>query len=356
MNITEYLDKDLLIKMIDLKYVDVRKHPELDLYILNYSKLCTYDRVWNDVTEKCRGLIVDNTGEIKAKPFKKFYNYEEIDDKTIIPNLPFKVYEKMDGSLGVLYWEGNVPAIATRGSFESEQAMEASRILREKYHNILSLIPKHLTFLFEIIYPDDQKVVNYGDTEDLFLLAVIDTNSGKELNINDFKHLFKPVKEYENITEWKKLRDEIDGDNREGFVIKFENNFRVKLKYEEYFDLHKLLYSITPKYILELLMDDKIDDLIVLKDKFGEYHWTKIENVIYAFKGQFYTIRIECQTQFRTDFDDRSQAAAYFKTCKYPSVMFAMYDGKDVTSFIWKIIKKQFKNGTEENSILEISR
>ena len=101
---------------------------------------------------------------------------------------------------------------------------------------------------------------------------------------------------------------------------------------------------------------DKIDDLIVLKDKFGEYHWTKIENIIYAFKGQFYTIRIECQTQFRTDFDDRSQAAAYFKTCKYPSVMFAMYDGKDVTSFIWKIIKKQFKNGTEENSILEISR
>ena len=93
-----------------------------------------------------------------------------------------------------------------------------------------------------------------------------------------------------------------------------------------------------------------------LKDKFGEYHWDKIENVIYAFEGQFYTIRIECQTQFRTDFDDRSQAAAYFKTCKYPSVMFAMYDGKDITSFIWKIIKKQFKNGTEENSILEVSR
>ena len=356
MNITEYLDKDLLIKMIDLKYVDVRKHPELDLYILNYSKLCTFDWVWNDVTEKCRGLIVDGTGEIKARPFKKFYNYEEIEDKSVIPNLPYKVYEKMDGSLGILYWKGDVPAIATRGSFESTQAIDASIILIQKYGHIIDQIPKHLTFLFEIIYPDDQKVVNYGDTEDLFLLAVIDTNSGKEFNIDDFNHLFRPVYEYRNVAEWKKLRDEIDGDNREGFVIKFENNFRVKLKYEEYFDLHKLLYSITPKYILELLMDDKIDDLIVLKDKFGEYHWDKIENVIYAFEGQFYTIRIECQTQFRTDFDDRSQAAAYFKTCKYPSVMFAMYDGKDITSFIWKIIKKQFKNGTEENSILEVSR
>lgn len=355
MKLKDYLDVDLLRKMIDLGYVDVRKHSFANLYILNYSKLCTFDWMWNDVTEKCRGLIVDDSGKIKALPFKKFYNYEEIEDKSIIPNLPFKVYEKMDGSLGILYWIDNYPAIATRGSFSSEQALEATRMFLTQYRNIIPIIPQDITFLFEIIYPGDQKVVNYGNIENLFLIAAIDTKTGDEIDINNFDGWFPLTKEYENISDWKKLRDVFDGDNREGFVIKFENNFRVKLKYEEYFELHKLLYNITPKYILDLLITDKIDDLVVLKDKFGEYHWDKIIKLISKFRNRFNQIRLECELAFEGIYTTRKDAAERFKTCKYPSVLFAMYDDKDISQYIWKIIKKEFKNGTEENSILELS-
>lgn len=355
MNITEYLDKDLLLKMIDLKYVDVRKHPFANLYILSYSKLCTFDWMWNDVTEKCRGLIVDDSGEIKALPFKKFYNYEEIEDKNIIPNLPFKIYEKMDGSLGILYWIDNCPAIATRGSFSSEQALKATRMFLTQYQCIIPIIPQDITFLFEIIYPEDQKVVNYGNLENLFLIAAIDTKTGEEIDINNFDGWFPLTKEYENISNWENLRNTFDGDNREGFVIKFENNFRVKLKYEEYFELHKLLYNITPKYILDLLITDKIDDLVVLKDKFGEYHWDKITKIISKFRNRFNQIRLECELAFEGTYPTRKDAAEHFKTCRYPSVLFAMYDNKDISQYIWKIIKKELKNGTEENSILELS-
>jgi RNA ligase len=350
MKLKEYLDVDLLRKMIDLGYVNVSKHQMVDLYILNYSKTCGIDQMWNDVTEKCRGLIVDAVGNIRSLPFKKFYNYEEIQDKTVIPDLPFKVYEKMDGSLGISYWIGNTMFIATRGSFNSDQAQIGTAILHAKGWDVLDKLDKNLTYLFEIITQEDPKVVNYGELEEIILLAVIDTNTGKELNIDDFRDLFETVKEYKDITSWKTLRDDIDGTNREGFVIKFENGFRLKLKYDEYFELHRLLYGLTDNAIFDMLRNNQLDDLQVIIEKLPESQKVKIEYIINQYIMGFNVIKMQCINDFRSDFETRKDAAEYFKTCKYPSVLFAMLNGDDITRYIWKIIAKDRKNDRQINT------
>lgn len=344
MKLKDYLDVDLLRKMIDLGYVNVVKHDFVDLYILNYSKMCTIDQMWNDVTEKCRGLIVDAVGNIRSFPFRKFYNYEEIQDKSIIPNLPFKAYEKMDGSLGISYWIGNTMFLATRGSFNSNQAQIGTAILHARGWDVLNQLDKNLTYLFEIITQEDPKVVNYGELEEIILLAVIDTNTGKELNIDDFDHLFRPVPEYRDVKEWRNLRDRIDGANREGFVIKFDNGFRLKLKYQEYFELHHLLYGLTDNAIFEMLRNDQLDDLQVIIDRLPEPQKVKIEYIINQYITSFNVIKMQCINDFRSDFETRKNAAEYFKTCKYPPVLFAMLNGEDVTRYIWKIIAKTRKN------------
>jgi RNA ligase len=344
MKLKDYLDVDLLRKMIDLGYVNVTKHDFVDLYILNYSKMCTIDQMWNDVTEKCRGLIVDAVGNIRALPFKKFYNYEEIQDKSLIPNLPFKAYEKMDGSLGISYWIGNTMFLATRGSFKSNQAMMGTAILHSKGWDVLNQLDKNLTYLFEIITQEDPKVVNYGKLDEIFLLAVIDTNTGKELNIEDFRGLFEPVREYKDIANWETLRDDIDGTNREGFVIKFENGFRVKLKYDEYFDLFEIVYGLNDNAIFKMLYNDQLDDLLALVSRVQNSHKERIQERINYYVGWFNHIRLQCFNDFRNDFADRKEAAEYFKTCEYPSVLFAMLNGEDVTRYIWKIIAKSRKN------------
>ena len=344
MKLKDYLDVDLLRKMIDLGYINITKHDFVDLYILNYSKMCTIDQVWNDVTEKCRGLIVDTVGNIRSLPFKKFYNYEEIQDKSIIPNLPFKVFEKMDGSLGISYWIGNTMFLATRGSFNSDQAQIGTAILHSRGWDVLNQLDKNLTYLFEIITQKDPKVVNYGELEEIFLLAVIDTNTGKELNIDDFDHLFRPAPEYRDVKVWRNLRERIDGTNREGFVIKFENGFRVKLKYQEYFELHHLLYGLTDNTIFEMLCNDQLDDLQVIIEKLPEPQKVKIEYIINQYITGFNVIKMQCINDFRSDFETRKDAAEYFKTCKYPSVLFAMLNGDDITRYIWKIIAKERKN------------
>ena len=96
-------------------------HPNHDLIIWNYSPKVQYDRLWDDITIQCRGLVTNSKGEIIARPFKKFFNYEEHTPEDI-PNEFFEVYEKMDGSLGILFNYQDEWIMATRGSFTSEQA------------------------------------------------------------------------------------------------------------------------------------------------------------------------------------------------------------------------------------------
>jgi hypothetical protein len=69
---------ELLDKMIEEKYVSVQKHPETDYYIYNYTQNAQFDRMWNDVTKTCRGLILDGNRNIIARPFSKFFNYSEL--------------------------------------------------------------------------------------------------------------------------------------------------------------------------------------------------------------------------------------------------------------------------------------
>ena len=109
----------LIKEMIKQKYISVHKHPTFDLYIYNYTKQTEAEHVWNEATETCRGLILDKDMNIVARPFTKFFNYEELVEQHVnIPDLPFEVYEKLDGTLGIMYFANSDPYIATRGSFE----------------------------------------------------------------------------------------------------------------------------------------------------------------------------------------------------------------------------------------------
>src|SRR4028119_412849 len=124
----------LLPEMLREGYVCVQRHPTAPLFIYNYTPKAQYERVWNEVTLQCRGLILDEGGKVVARPFRKFFNLEEVDS---LPAEPFEVYEKLDGSLGILYWTGEQAFIATRGSFTSEQSRKANQILHARYGHVL---------------------------------------------------------------------------------------------------------------------------------------------------------------------------------------------------------------------------
>ena len=239
--------------LVDQKLLSSQKHPGADLLIWNYTQKCQFDRVWSEETMMARGLITDLEGNIVARPFKKFFNLGEQDIQ--LPAEPFYVQEKFDGSLGILYWVGDTPSLATRGSFTSEQAIKGTEML-SKYD--VSTLNRNYTYLFEIIYPDNRIVVDYGGEEKLVLLAVIDTETGKDMPIYDGVH--KLV--YATAFTDKKIDSlkEEDSKNREGFVITFQSGLRVKVKFDEYVRIHKIVTGVNAVRVWENLKEDKFID------------------------------------------------------------------------------------------------
>lgn len=233
--------KETISKYIEERKILVQKHPTAELYIYNYSKGVQYEQLWDEVTLSCRGLILDADFNIVSRPFEKFFNYEEPQVKRIPWDKPFKVYDKMDGSLGVSYKLDGEVFIASRGSFESPQAIEANKILHEKYLESLDKFEDGKTYLFEIIYPSNRIVVDYGEKRELVLLGVIDNGTGNDCPLVDIG--IPIVEEIEWSGDAKSFQD-LDIKNKEGGIFVFANGFRMKVKFADYCRLHRILTGI----------------------------------------------------------------------------------------------------------------
>jgi len=205
-------------------YLIKQVHPTLPLTIWNYSQKTQFEGKWDEVTLHCRGLVVDNFGNVVARPFKKFFNMEEGQHTS---TKDFDVYEKMDGSLGIAFYYQDQWVFASRGSFTSEQSIEGAKMFKEQFQE--SHFIKDMTYIYEIIYPSNRIVVDYGGDWRLVLLGRIATKSGEEYSVDFHREKgYDVVREYKT-TDYTKLK-ELIGSNFEGFVIKFSNGDRMKIK------------------------------------------------------------------------------------------------------------------------------
>jgi len=329
-------EKDNIQQFIEEGYLHIQKHPDADLYIYNYSPKTQYEGFWNEITLQCRGLILDAEGKPVARPFPKFFNLGERPDQ-VLPDEPFEVLDKLDGSLGILYRLNGKPCIASRGSFTSEQAQEATRLLYEKYTHAIPLLQDEFTYLFEIIYPENRIVVNYGTERALHLLAIIETATGAEQETVDIG--FPMSEKFHGIRDITTLKER-NTENREGFVIRYRNGFRIKVKFEEYLRLHRMVTGVSNLSIWEMLRDGMPQDELLehVPDEF--YRWVK--ETIHVLQKQYKVIDNQCKTDFRI-LNTRKETALYFQTCKYASVLFYMLDEKNYAPVIWKMIRPAYR-------------
>ena len=241
--------------------------------IYNYTEKAQFGNDgWNEVTLMCRGLILDVDYNIIARPFTKFFNstQPEVDNSQCVGD--FTVYEKMDGSLVIsTFYDGEL-IVASRGSFESEQAIKAREIINEKYYDEIKE-HDHITYCFEIIYPENRIVVDYGKTVDLVLIGAFNTKENIDIRV---EHILKPgfnvVKTYPiySLEDIPKILE--NKNNFEGFVIRFDSGYRVKMKSEEYKRLHRLVTGVSKKDIWEFMCtlehDCNLEDIDGLSQRF----------------------------------------------------------------------------------------
>lgn len=267
------IEWEMLQEEIANGYVNVNKHPTADIYIYNYTHKCQYDWRWNTITIRCRGLILDAKGCIVAKGFDKFFTDDQLEtagEGHLIPkNERFTISDKVDGSLGVMYFLEDEHYMATRGSFISDMAVEANKWLRDMYGHIV-FYPDY-TYLFEIIYPENRIVVDYGSERKLVLLAVIENATLKEMDIHseEFDYIetqgLERAEAFDGYTDWKKIQEKYEGDkSKEGFVVHFlESDYRVKMKLNWYKDAAYVLQYFTKKTIWRKIRDgEDVDEII----------------------------------------------------------------------------------------------
>ena len=256
----------------DLGDIAVVRHD--DLLLFSYTPRATYARRWNAVERVCRGLIVHvPSATVRALPFAKFFNLGEVLETELaaLPAGPVEVTAKMDGSLGILYQAAAGPAIATRGSFAGPQAVWATTHLRARYD--LGDLPADLTLLFEIIYPANRIVLNYGSLEALVLLGARRFDGSElaypELAVLAGRYGFPlvPAVQVGSVTDLLPLVESARGS--EGWVARWPTGLRVKIKTAEYLRLHRARYSLTAETVrLALLAEEWPAFLLALPEEF----------------------------------------------------------------------------------------
>jgi RNA ligase len=245
---------------------------------------------WDDFTRSCRGLIINTElKKVVALPFPKFFNYGE-GGRYDIPNTDFKVVEKYDGSLIIVFWdeEKSEWRFATKGSFQSEQSQYAEASMKVNHSQIFDYLNKNVTYLFEFIYPENRIVVSYGsDIKFVFLgaynsLGQDTTKQGKNsLNLYfdenplkrglhkrvtiemAYEHPSMPIEKLLEIAQTLPL-------SSEGFVVTFDDDLgtRYKIKGDQYCRVHKVVSRVTPLAIWEAMLHG--EDLDALRSQIPE--------------------------------------------------------------------------------------
>lgn len=265
-----------------------------DLVLFNYKPEAQFAYRWNYFERIARGLIINRkTGEIVARSFDKFFNWGDFEAPSAAIN---DATEKVDGSLGIFYRDNGFK-IATRGSFESDQAKWATKFLNDNHD--LSDVNYETTLLFEIIYPENRVVVDYGDRKALVLIGARNRFTGLRAPMKEMGYwadlLGMPtakVYNFEKVDDILEMAKKIDG-SEEGWVVEFTDGSLWKFKGDRYKELHKLISGLSFKNALIVYHEQRVDQIRRdIPDEFlGEFdkwielideRWNQIEDRIAA--------------------------------------------------------------------------
>lgn len=268
----------------------IKKHSKKDLYLVKY--LHSGIDWSNPYALEARGIVIGGKGNIVSRPYEKFFNYLEFQSREDLseevkhmsywePDEDYDVFEKLDGSLAVVSQYKGELIYSSSGSLEGKYPDKfknwIENNLNQKEMERLKELTKSYTLMFEYTSPTNRIVIPYQE-EKMILHGVVCTRSGEDVSTPHMLELVAnhigvdTVKNlYLNLDDLKEIQKQEFGENLiEGFVIRFDNGKRLKIKTEEYMEVHRtsalgfgeLYTKNNVLMIVEQLDDDVIDDTV----------------------------------------------------------------------------------------------
>lgn len=253
--------------------------------VFNY-RLCSYTEFLQPSALECRGHMfeVEHEGRdakavrLASLPMPKFFNLNEnpftMDlDLTQIE----EIADKADGSLITTYMHDGHLAVKSKGSLESEQAVDATNYLMKKenwsYRDELVAAERlGYTVIMEYVAPHNRIVLGY-EFEELRVLGIRSRIDGSYVYydevdadvfptiLNHWVNLYKNVEDpVQFIADLPDSKDDI-----EGVVVRLTSGQRVKVKTLKYLALHHTKDSInSPRRLFEAVLEEATDDMRTL--------------------------------------------------------------------------------------------
>lgn len=259
-----------------------------DRVVLNYSMI--ESPKLEQIVRECRGLILSYPDwNVMSRTFDRFFNAGETFETASFPYEESLVWEKVDGSLMPMYFDGEWQ-IATRGMAyaEGETMMRKhGRTYRtvfcegfgcdeDKLHDFVKNALKgweDWIWIFEMASPETRVVKSYGADPAVYLLGVRNKINGQEMTPDSVIHVLHdagltkvrlpkcyPLSSLEEIEEAaRNLESVMD----EGFVCYHPSTGkRVKVKSLTYVAIHKMRDNgvINPKRIITIITENETDE------------------------------------------------------------------------------------------------
>ena len=137
--------------------------------------------------------------------------------------------------------------------------------------------------------------------------------------------------------EIEKLK-QINQNNKEGFVLKFNNNFRMKIKFETYIKMHRLVKCYSDKQIWSFLQ--RGEDIPI--ENVPDEEYDNIKKVKEHFINRFKSIKeafLEEHKLIKRNSFDGKDTLNRIKSSSNQAIIFRIDKQKNVDHLIWKILK-----------------
>jgi hypothetical protein len=248
-----------ILKSFGIKCCYHKKYPNLHLFKYNQSEL-----IVNKYVEEARGIILDKNDNWKiiSYGFNRFFNYYEEHKAEInwLPEQPPKIYEKMDGSLMVLYFYDGNWQVSSSGVPDASAPINSKYTFASLFWEIFNekgyALPANTNrcYMFEMVSPHNQIIIPYA-TNNLVLLGIRCIETLTEMSIEQENHGFDTpsIYTFENVSQVIEASKALD-QSHEGFVICDEAFNRIKVKSTSYVEVTHVSGRITLKNLDEKLL------------------------------------------------------------------------------------------------------
>lgn len=272
MRVVEFLQHNT-IEDLQARYgIKAKRHADYpNLVHLKYSQLKS--PMAEPIVQECRGLIVDEAADwrVVSRPYDKFFNYNEGHARQIDWQSA-RVYEKLDGSLMVLYQYQGLWHVSTSGTPDAsgnvgDTSLAFGDLFWQIWYELGYSYPvhTHLCYMFELMTPHNRVIVRH-DKNRLVLHGVRDVRTYQEHHPESHARMngWECVRGH-NLNNLEAILDScrmMDPVNGEGFVICDAIFNRVKVKSPQYVALSHIKESFSIRRLLDVIRNNEGDEFL----------------------------------------------------------------------------------------------